>query len=78
MIEITYEQGDTVIKEGDKGDSFYLIEQGEAEVLRSDPFTDEVSVVDTMSAGDSFREESLIQQGFRNATIKNVNSGCTT
>jgi len=67
--------GEVVINETDKGENFYFIEEGEAEVIRTDPFTDEKAVVAQLSEGDCFGEEALIQDGFRNATIRMLTPG---
>lgn len=67
--------GETVIREGDRGDRYYLIEDGEAEVIRSDPLSGETRVTDTMGPGDGFGEEALLQDGFRNATIRMLTPG---
>lgn len=67
--------GEVVVREGDRGDRYYIIEEGEAEVIRTDPFSGETRVVDHMGAGDGFGEESLLQDGFRNATIRMLTPG---
>ena len=67
--------GDVIVREGEKGDRYYVIEEGEAEVIRTDPFSGETRVVDHMGAGDGFGEESLLQDGFRNATIRMLTPG---
>ena len=75
MQPVRFEAGDIVITEGEKGDSYYIIEQGEAEVIRTDPFTDETAVVAQLGAGEGFGEESLLQGGFRNATVRMLTPG---
>lgn len=75
MESRSYKAGDTVIKEGDKGEEYYLIEEGKVEVVRTDPFTGESAVVDHMDNGDAFGEEALLQQGYRNATIRMLTPG---
>ena len=67
--------GDTVITEGDEGKEYFLIEEGKVEVIRTDPFTGESTVVDHMEGGDAFGEEALLQQGYRNATIRMLTPG---
>lgn len=62
--------GEIVIKEGDKADAYYLIDEGEADIIRSDPYTGETAIVDHISVGDGFGEEALLQNNFRNATIR--------
>jgi CRP-like cAMP-binding protein len=61
--------GETVVTEGEEGDCYYLIETGEAKVMRTDPFTGETSCVAEMGPGDAFGEEALLQNAYRNATI---------
>jgi len=75
MESRTVEAGDTIIKEGDEGEEYYLIEEGKVEVIRTDPFTGESAVVDHMESGDAFGEEALLQQGYRNATIRMLTPG---
>lgn len=67
--------GDTIVTQGESGDCYYLIDSGEAEVFRSDPFTDEVSKVATFGPGDAFGEESLLQDAYRNATVTMTTPG---
>ena len=75
MNPVHFDAGDIVIREGDKGDRYFVIEEGEVEVIRTDPFTDETRTVDYMGAGDGFGEESLLQDGYRNATIRMLTPG---
>ena len=67
--------GETIVTQGESGDSYYIIDSGEAEVLRADPFTDEVSKVATYGPGDAFGEESLLQDAYRNATVTMTTPG---
>ena len=69
------EAGEVIIRETEKGDNFYLIESGEAEVVRTDPFTERSTVINQIGKGDSFGEEALIQGGLRNATIRMLTPG---
>ncbi len=75
MEPLTVDTGQAVVREGEKGDRYYVIEEGEAEVIRSDPFSGETRVVDHMGAGDGFGEESLLQDGYRNATVRMLTPG---
>lgn len=67
--------GETIITQGDKGDCYYLMDAGEAEVHKADPFTDEVQRVATFGPGDAFGEESLLQDAYRNATVTMTTPG---
>ncbi len=61
--------GDDVVIEGQAGDYFYVIENGQAEVVRGG------SAVARLVAGASFGEEALLQEVPRNATVRMVSDG---
>ncbi|MGB5178645.1 MAG: SulP family inorganic anion transporter [Gammaproteobacteria bacterium] len=75
MYPQAVQAGETVVREGDKGDCYYLIDTGEAEVMRTDPFTDETSCVAKLGPGDAFGEEALLQDAYRNATVTMTTPG---
>jgi rhodanese-related sulfurtransferase len=56
--------GDAVIKEGEEGDYFYVVEQGHAQVSSVAGHIDVV-----LAPGDYFGEEALVGNTKRNATI---------
>ncbi len=60
-------QGQIVIREGDAGDYFYLIESGRCAVTRRVGGT-ELALAD-LKAGDSFGEEALLSDARRNASV---------
>jgi len=59
--------GDVVIREGDEGDAYYLVESGRCEVVRKVGGTD--MVLAELKAGDAFGEEALVAHARRNATV---------
>lgn len=67
---VDIEAGTEVIKQGEAGDCYYMIESGEGQVWKKDPFTDTLEQVARLTAGDAFGEEALIQNGLRNASVK--------
>ncbi|KAH8697081.1 camp-dependent protein kinase regulatory subunit PkaR [Talaromyces proteolyticus] len=62
---IKYPTGETIIREGDPGDSFYLLESGEAEAFKSG--TDHA--VKAYSRGDYFGELALLDDKPRAASV---------
>lgn len=75
MTPKDFQAGDTVVRQGEPGDYYYLIESGNAEVWRVDPFTEENLHVADLGPNDTFGEEALIQNGCRNATVRMVMPG---
>lgn len=65
--------GDVIIREGDEGDFYYLIDSGRAEVTRHVGGVD-VSLAE-LKAGDVFGEEALVSGARRNATITMKTNG---
>src|SRR5438105_3591435 len=63
MVPIEFSPGATIVKEGDAGDSFYLIREGQARLLvkGEDPAT--------LGPGTYFGEVSVIDGGVRTATV---------
>ena len=60
-------QGQVVIREGDTGDYFYLIDSGRCEVSRRVGGAD--MLLAELKAGDSFGEEALLSDARRNASV---------
>ncbi len=67
--------GETVVTQGEKGEEYYYIEEGHAEVWRTDAMSDETACVAVLGPGDTFGEEALIMGGFRTATVTMVTDG---
>lgn len=61
--------GQTIIREGDRGEQYFLLASGSAEVWRSDPLTGDKQCVAVLQAGSVFGEEALLVDGFRNASV---------
>jgi len=66
--------GDDVVSQGEAGDYFYVIEAGEADVMRADAGHKPVTVA-TLGPGASFGEEALIKGEPRNATVRMTTPG---
>lgn len=75
MEAVAFNKGDTVIKQGEEGDYFYIISNGKCQVVRETPNKPEGVPLATLNEGDSFGEEALISASKRNATIRMVTDG---
>jgi len=63
-----FEPGDIIFHQGDLGDSVYVIEQGDCDVIKEDNGT--ARTLATLHAGDYFGEMALLSDKTRNATIQ--------
>lgn len=72
LIDVVFpkesEAGDVLMREGDEGDVFYILEEGEADIYVNDGGTDKL--VRSCKKGDTFGELALMYDAPRNATIK--------
>lgn len=59
-----FEAGDEVIRQGETGDTAYVVRSGELEVIRSG------KTVGTLSPGDFFGEVALLKNSKRTATVR--------
>lgn len=73
MEEIRFKAGDTVIKQGESGDYFYLIKKGKCLVSRNNG-NKEIALAE-IGPTDSFGEEALLANTPRNATVRMLADG---
>ena len=64
MFPVVHKQDEIIIKQGDEGDNFYIIDEGEVEVFVNN------NLVTTIGEGGSFGELALIYGTPRAATVK--------
>ncbi|MEM7540916.1 MAG: cyclic nucleotide-binding domain-containing protein [Pseudomonadota bacterium] len=74
LESVSFEQGETVIKQGEFGDYYYIIQSGELEVVRAGSKGKEVRLA-TIGVGDTFGEEALVSTTKRNATVRMLTAG---
>ena len=60
-------RGDTVIREGEEGDYYYVVESGRCQVERM--VGGAKMVLAELKSGDAFGEEALVSEAKRNATV---------
>ncbi|VAW97722.1 hypothetical protein MNBD_GAMMA23-609 [hydrothermal vent metagenome] len=68
METVKVKKGETVVHQGESGDTFYVLTDGEAQVTRTIELAQ-------LKAGASFGEESLVSGGQRNASITMMTDG---
>jgi len=69
LQQVNCKAGDTVIKQGDEGEYFYVINRGRCTVIRETALDPEGILLAELTVGDTFGEEALISEGKRNATV---------
>src|ERR1700744_423407 len=70
MLTLDFKPGETILTEGESGDTAFLIVSGSVEVsVNTDA---DVKILGTLAEGDVFGEMSLIDPGPRSATIRAV------
>ncbi|MEX2353838.1 MAG: cyclic nucleotide-binding domain-containing protein, partial [Gammaproteobacteria bacterium] len=72
---VEYKTGDVVIKQGEPGNHYYIIQEGRCEVLRQSQPGGKQTRLAELLPGDSFGEEALIIETVRNATVRMATDG---
>ena len=72
--EVPVSAGETIIKQGDDGDFYYIINKGKCKVTKPSKTATELTLA-TLSDGDAFGEEALLTDAKRNANIVMVTDG---
>jgi CRP-like cAMP-binding protein/rhodanese-related sulfurtransferase len=75
MQRVDYSAGDTVIRQGEEGDYFYVIVSGRCAVSRETPLNREGIRLAELGMGETFGEEALISGARRNATVSMLTDG---
>lgn len=75
MEEVEAKAGDVIIRQGEEGDYFYLINKGRCSVLFTEAEGGEANEVAQLGPGDSFGEESLLSNKPRGSTVIMINDG---
>jgi len=74
MQEVPVRAGETIIKQGDDGDYYYIIKSGKCKVTRISKTNTQLTLA-TLGDGDAFGEEALLSEAKRNANIVMMTDG---
>ncbi|GBN76791.1 cGMP-dependent protein kinase, isozyme 2 forms cD4/T1/T3A/T3B [Araneus ventricosus] len=69
LEETSYKYGDYIIRQGARGDTFYIISRGRVKVTISDPEQNNEKYIRTLNSGDFFGEKALQSEDLRTANI---------
>lgn len=69
LEEVSYKEGDSIVKQGDAGDVFYIIRKGKAIVWKKEEGAKKSKEVMRLGPGDFFGERALIKNDVRAATV---------
>ncbi len=67
---VNYKAGSLVVKEGDNGDDFFMVEEGKLQALKIKSPGEQPVVVKDYGVGDYFGELALLKNCPRQASIK--------
>ena len=70
MSQTPFDEDEYVFEQGEEGDSFYIITEGEAAVVRTEPGSKEEKELCILKAGAFFGERALIKNQVRYAGIR--------
>ena len=68
LVEVTYQPGETVVRQGEEGTAFYVIAHGRCKVTRSSTLSWE-QLLGEYGPGDYFGERALLESEPRAATV---------
>ena len=75
LTPLELKTGDVVITQGEPGDCYYIIQEGQCQVSRKPPSGGKEVNLAVLKPGDSFGEEALISDTTRNATVSMLTDG---
>lgn len=75
LVERRVVIGEIVVTQGEPGEHYYVILEGQADVWETDPATGQTRRVNRLVDGDSFGEEALLADSARSATVTMTTPG---
>mgnify|MGYP001561407994 FL=1 len=73
--EVPIKAGQIIIRQGDKGDYYYVIKQGRCRVVQKPGEQQKMVALADLAEGDGFGEQALLSDAPRNATIAALSDG---
>eukprot|EP00927_Polykrikos_kofoidii_P002866 TRINITY_DN11146_c0_g1_i2.p1 TRINITY_DN11146_c0_g1~~TRINITY_DN11146_c0_g1_i2.p1 ORF type:complete len:1033 (-),score=216.59 TRINITY_DN11146_c0_g1_i2:51-3107(-) len=70
MQEIVFKKGDTILKQGTVGDTFYLLHNGAVAIYKDRQLVTKLRASDSKGTAEVFGERSLVDNEPRTATVK--------
>lgn len=64
-----FKRGDVIVRQGDRGETFYLVKSGSVDVTRRPGTAGLEDHVATLGPGNCFGERALIEDELRNASV---------
>lgn len=72
ILEV-YDNGDLIVKEGEKGEYLYILSEGAVQIFRTTQYGDEIAIADVDDSFDFFfGEAALIDDDERSATVRAI------
>jgi HlyB family type I secretion system ABC transporter len=68
-VPVSYRFGESLVREGEEADAFFVLVSGQARVVKKAENGQEISL-NVLRAGDGFGETALLQKGRRTATVR--------
>jgi rhodanese-related sulfurtransferase len=69
MKTVQLKKGDTAVKQGDEGNSYYIITKGSADVIQAGVYDNKQSKIAELKTGDAFGCDALISGKTRSETV---------
>ncbi|XP_077999493.1 cGMP-dependent protein kinase 1-like isoform X1 [Glandiceps talaboti] len=69
LEETYYDDGECIVRQGARGDTFYIINKGKCQVTQRSTGGTDIKVVKTLKRGDYFGEKALHGEDVRNANV---------
>ncbi len=75
LEHLSARKGEVIVRQGEKGDYYYILQRGQAEVVRASAEGGKSIRLAVLGPGDHFGEEALISDTVRNATVRMLTEG---